>query len=270
MKGTVGHMEARMGRSRRHWSRWLYRIQWALLGAMFLTAALLRVGWLSYPRAFELFMVAGIAALGVTLLSMLVFMWGLVKGHPEARAAALWAAVLGLVPLALPLLTVGRQNFEVPPIHDISTDLDNPPQFDVVLSLRKPGDNSADYGGASVAQQQRGAAVYKDIEPLELPLSVAQATQLAEQVARGLGWRVIASYPARGHLEAVDRTRLLGLSEDIVVRIQPSGGESANQKASKVDIRSASRVGISDLGSNGERIRSFLKEMRRRGTSKEQ
>ncbi len=263
-------MEARIGRSRRHWSRWLYRIQWTLLGAMFLVAALLRVGWLSYPRAFDLFMVAGIAALGVTLLSMLVFMWGLVKGHPEARAAALWAASLGLAPLALPLLTVGRHNFEVPPIHDISTDLDNPPKFDAVLSLRKPGDNSTDYGGAPVAQQQRSAAVYKDIEPLVLPLSVAQATQLAEQVAGELGWRVIAAYPVRGHLEAVDRTRLLGLSEDIVVRIRPSGDESASQQASRVDIRSASRVGISDLGSNGERIRAFLREMRKRGTSAEQ
>ncbi|MFV8783171.1 DUF1499 domain-containing protein [Microbulbifer sp. SA54] len=272
MKGTVDHMEARIGRSRRHWSRWLYRIQWTLLGAMFLGAALLRVGWLSYPRAFNLLMVAGLAALVVALLSMLVFMWGLVKGHPEARAAALWAAVLGLAPVAVPLLTVGRANFDVPPIHDITTDLDNPPRFEAVLSLRKPGDSSADYGGEPVAQLQRNAAVYSDIRPILVPLPVAQATALAEQVGRDLGWRVIASVPARGRLEAVARTPLLGLSEDIVVRIEPAEGENAskaNEKVSKVDVRSASRVGISDLGSNAKRIRRFLNEMRRRSGSPE-
>ena len=246
-----------------HWSRWLLRVQWLLLAIIFVAGLALRLDLVNFRPAFQVFKYAGLAALGVALLSILVFIWGLVKRHPESRRAALWAVILGLLPVAVPLLTVGRSNFEVPPIHDISTDLQNPPQYQAVLSLRKKTDNSAEYGGEAVAEQQRLADIYADIQPLQVKLPVDKTTELAAEVADDLGWRVVADNPAQGHLEAVDRTLLLGFSDDIVVRV------TADKGVSRVDIRSSSRVGQSDLGANAKRIRSFLSELHARAQEEE-
>lgn len=241
-----------------HWSRWLLRAQWLLLAAIFIAGLALRLGLMDYRPVFQVFKFAGLGALGVALVSILVFIWGLVKRHPDSRRNAIWATVLGLLPVAVPLLTVGQGNFEVPPIHDITTDLKNPPRYEAVLSLRKKSENSPEYGGEAVASQQREADIYADIHPLQLAMPVARATELSAAVAKDLGWRLVALEPERGHLEAVDRTPLLGFSDDVVVRV------TAEQDGSRVDIRSSSRVGVSDLGANAKRVRSFLSELQAR------
>lgn len=247
----------RSGR-KRHWSRWLYRTQWLLLTLIALAVVAVRLGLLNYMAAIEVFKYAGLAAVAVALFSILVFIWGLVRRHPVARSAALWAAVLGVIPVAVPLFVVGEHNFRAPPIHDISTDLQDPPVFEAILSLRAPGDNSPDYAGAEVASQQRNSPLYQDIQPLLLNMSVAEATELAALVAQKLGWRVVAKSPNQGRLEAVARTPVLGFTEDVVVRVRKEG------EGVKVDVRSASRARAFDLGSNGERIRTFLRQLRER------
>ncbi|WP_237060599.1 DUF1499 domain-containing protein [Microbulbifer sediminum] len=238
-----------------HWSRWLVRIQLLLIAVIFVAGLALRLELVHFRLVFQVFKYAGLAALGMALASMLVFIWGLVKRHADARRAALWAVVLGLLPVAVPLLTVGKSNFGVPPIHDITTDLGNPPAYRAVLSLREEGDNSAEYDGEEVARQQREADIYEDIRPLDLDLPVARVTAMAAQVAEDLGWRIVARDDETGHLEAVDRTPLLGFSDDVVVRV------TRVEKGARVDVRSSSRVGISDLGANAERIRRFLGEL---------
>ncbi|WP_105103883.1 DUF1499 domain-containing protein [Microbulbifer pacificus] len=247
----------RSGR-KRHWSRWLYRTQWTLLAIIALAVAALRLDLIRYQAAFEVFKYAGLAAVAVALVSILVFIWGLVTRHPKARKAALLATALGVIPVAIPLFSVGEHNFGAPPIHDISTDLKDPPAFEAVVSLRNPGDNSPDYPGDAVASQQRDAPLYGDIRPLQLNMTVAEATELADTVAQRLGWRVVAKSPRKGRLEAVARTPILGFTEDVVVRVKKEG------QGVKVDIRSASRTRTADLGSNGQRIRVFLKEMKSR------
>lgn len=242
---------------KRHWSRWLYRIQWALLAVIFLAAVALRLKLLHYQVVFDIFTYAGLGALAMALVSMLVFLWGMVRRNGEARNAALWAMVLGLVPVAVPLFTVGQDNFRMPPIHDISTDLQDPPRFEAAISLRTKNDHSVEYPGEAVANQQRGEAAYQDIVPLQLQMTVPQATELANAVATELGWRVVTNSPGHGLLEAVDRTPILGFSDDIVVRIRQQGS------GVRVDVRSASRVGVGDMGVNAERIRKFLALMRK-------
>ncbi|MEW5250324.1 DUF1499 domain-containing protein [Microbulbifer discodermiae] len=238
-----------------HWSRWLVRVQLLLLTVIVLAGLALRLDLLGFRVVFQVFKYAGVAALAVALISLLVFVWGLVKRHADSRRAAIWGVLLGLLPVALPLLTVGKDNFDVPPIHDISTDLHNPPQYEEVLTLRREGDNSAAYGGEALAEAQRGADIYADMLPLQVDLPVARVTELAAEVAAELGWRIVAEDPERGHLEAVDRTLLLGFRDDVVVRVTPSG------EGSRVDVRSSSRVGVSDLGANAQRIRTFLREL---------
>lgn len=238
-----------------HWSRWLVRAQWLLLAIIFCAALAVRLQLVHFGPVFQVFRFAGLAMLCVVLLSMPVFIWGLVKRHADARRAALWATVLGLVPVAVPLMTMGQGNLNAPPISDISTDLKDPPQYRAVLSLRHRDDNSAEYAGEAVARQQRDADMYDDIRPLVLSMPVSRATELAAEVARELGWRIVAEDPERGRLEAVDRTPLLGLSSDVVVRVQAEGD------GTRVDIRSSSRVGKGDLGTNAERIREFLGDL---------
>ncbi|SDK29562.1 DUF1499 domain-containing protein [Microbulbifer yueqingensis] len=238
-----------------HWSGWLVRAQLVLVGTILVAGLALRLDLAHFRPVFQVFKYAGLGMLGVALASMLVFIWGLVKRQPATRTAALWAVVLGLLPVAVPLLTVGRDNFSVPPIHDITTDLENPPRYRAVLALREEGDNSARYDGEQVARQQREADIYEDIRPLELDQSVAEVTAMAAEAAKDLGWRIVARDDRAGHLEAVDRTPLLGFRDDVVVRVTTQDG------GSRVDVRSSSRVGVSDLGANAERIRRFLTEL---------
>ncbi|CAA9298340.1 MAG: hypothetical protein AVDCRST_MAG11-645, partial [uncultured Gemmatimonadaceae bacterium] len=125
-----------------------------------------------------------------------------------------------------------------------------PPAF-VALRDRRPGaTNPVEYGGPAVAAQQR--AGYPDLAPAVLPVPPAQAVARAAAVARELGWTVVAVDPAAGRVEASDRTRWFGFTDDVVVRVAPQG------TGSRVDVRSLSRVGGSDVGANARRVRAFL------------
>ncbi|HEV2334660.1 MAG TPA: DUF1499 domain-containing protein [Stellaceae bacterium] len=142
-----------------------------------------------------------------------------------------------------------------PAIHDITTDWDNPPQFSAILPLREAARaNSVAYEGAAVSDRQRKA--YPDIVPLTLDLAPAEALERAFEVARQLGWAIVASDPAAGRIEASQRTRWFGFTDDIVVRV------TAADAGSRVDVRSVSRVGRGDFGVNAARVRRFLAALR--------
>jgi uncharacterized protein (DUF1499 family) len=137
-----------------------------------------------------------------------------------------------------------------PPIHDITTDTQNPPTFVAILPLRKDALNSATYGGESVAEQQRRA--YPDIRPLELPLPPAKAFDRALAAARAMGWTIDAADSTAGRIEATATTAWFGFKDDIVVGIRP------DSVGSRVDVRSVSRVGKGDIGTNAARVRGYL------------
>jgi len=139
----------------------------------------------------------------------------------------------------------------MPPIHDISTDVVNPPSLSALLPLRTGAANPPEYGGAAVAAQQRKA--YPDIKTAVLDLPPDRAFAACLQTAHSLGWRVVSQRPDEGMIEATDTTFWFGFTDDIVVRVSPAG-----TGRSLVDVRSLSRVGIGDMGTNAARIRSFL------------
>jgi uncharacterized protein (DUF1499 family) len=142
-----------------------------------------------------------------------------------------------------------------PAIHDITTDWDNPPQFHAILPLREAlKANPVAYEGAKVSDRQREA--YPDIAPLTLDLAPKEALERALGVARQIGWTIVASDPAAGRIEASQRTRWFGFTDDVVVRITAVGA------GSRVDLRSVSRVGRGDFGVNAARVRRFLAAMR--------
>jgi len=145
----------------------------------------------------------------------------------------------------------------VPPIHDISTDLDHPPAFVALRAVREAAPNGGDYPGQTTARLQREA--YPSIKPLRLVAKPKAVFTAADQVARDMGWRIVAADPAEGRIEAVARTFWFGFYDDIVIRITV-----ADDGHTQVDVRSASRVGKSDLGTNARRVGEFLRRLQAR------
>jgi uncharacterized protein (DUF1499 family) len=206
-----------------------------------------RAGVWPYTAGFQLLRWAvyvGVAAAAVAVIFLIV---------PRLRAVAprakLMAIVLGLGVAYVPWHML-QQAKALPPIHDISTDLTDPPVFEAVLPLRANATNPAVYGGAALATAQRQG--YPDIQPLRLPFSAAQAWTRALAVARAMGWEIVAADANRGRIEATDTTRWFGFKDDIVVRVVPA------DSGCRIDVRSVSRVGKSDAGTNAKRIRAYL------------
>ncbi|MDE2457434.1 MAG: DUF1499 domain-containing protein [Burkholderiales bacterium] len=172
-----------------------------------------------------------------------------------ARRRAGWALLAALVlnlAVAGPPIALLWQARHLPLIHDISTDTEHPPAFVAVLALRKNARNPVDWVPATGAAQR---LAYPDIRPLHLDLAPAAALARARTVALAMGWDLVDVSEPDLRLEATATTLLFGFKDDVVVRVtpQPSG--------CIVDIRSLSRVGSSDLGTNARRVRNFLQRM---------
>jgi uncharacterized protein (DUF1499 family) len=165
-------------------------------------------------------------------------------------------SLAGLI-ISLALVSISlewyHQARSVPPIHDITTDTSNPPEFVAILPIRKNAPNSSGYGGPRMAEEQRRA--YPDIVPLFLSVPPATAFDRALSVASQMGWRLVDADKSEGRIEAIATTFWFGFKDDVVIRIEKA------DSGSRVDIRSVSRVGVSDLGTNAKRIREFLREM---------
>lgn len=142
----------------------------------------------------------------------------------------------------------------VPRIHDITTDTDNPPQFVALLAVRQRTSNGPEYGGAKIAREQKDA--YPDIQPVLLPEPPARAFDRALAAARAMGWEIVAAERSQGQIEATATTRWFRFKDDVIVRIQPSAN------GSRLDIRSKSRLGRSDLGANATRIRAYVQKLK--------
>jgi len=188
----------------------------------------------------------GVALLAVIELAVPIFRRG------NARILAL-ALVLGLAAAAPPVAMLQFAK-SLPYIHDITTDTDDPPAFEALLAAREASPNKAAYGGEKVAAEQKRA--YPDIQPLTLALAPAQAFERALAAAREEGWDIAGADAAKGRIEATATTVWFGFRDDIVVRVRAADGSS------RIDVRSVSRVGLSDLGANAKRVRDYLSRIR--------
>lgn len=202
-----------------------------------------RLGLLLMPLGAGLAILAIIAALAQVAMPR----WR--RPGPSILLAALVVGTLALLPVLL-LWSMARG---VPPIHDITTDAADPPGFVALLPARRESANGADYR-REVHELQRGA--YADIQPLVLQDPPGRVFQRALDAARSLGWDVAASDAKAGRIEATDTTFWWGFKDDVVVRVRAEG------EGTRVDVRSMSRVGRSDLGANAARVRAFLEELR--------
>lgn len=185
---------------------------------------------------------AGVVALAGLILS---------RGRPpKVLAAALVGVVVGAAVAYIPWSW--KQTLDaLPYIHDISTDVQNPPAFVAVKKLRKEGDHPVEYDGPEVAEQQRKA--YPDITTLIMVADKDKVFAAAEQAIRAMKLEIVEANAAEGRIEATHTSLFYGFKDDMVVRIVADG------IGSRVDVRSKSRVGRSDLGQNAKRIRTFTR-----------
>jgi uncharacterized protein (DUF1499 family) len=138
----------------------------------------------------------------------------------------------------------------LPYIHDITTDTANPPTFVALADARKASANGLEYQGAEIAGKQKQA--YPEIVPLSSQLPPVELFKKAETAARMAGWEIAAADAQAGRIEATATSLIYRFKDDIVIRITPAGN------GSQLDMRSMSRVGQSDVGTNAKRIREFI------------
>jgi uncharacterized protein (DUF1499 family) len=214
----------------------------AVVGALLLLAAGagVRLGLWTYSTGFVLLRYAAYTGIAAAVLALVALF--LPQGRPRWIAALLAALAIGAATAYLPY-SVQERARSAPRINDITTDTEKPPQF------RKP----LPYGGRQVAEQQREA--YPDIQPAVLAAGPEAAFTRALVVAQAMGWDILDAQPKEGRLEATATTFWFGFTDDIVVRItpQPAG--------SRIDVRSKSRVGRGDTGTNAQRVRAYLKRL---------
>lgn len=225
--------------------------------ALFLAGTGSRLGWWEFRSGFTVLTWAAYGGLAAAALSL----GGMVVARPGGARRGFLLALIGLIGglvIAWIPWQWGQTAKRLPMIHDISTDTDTPPVFVAVLPLRAGAPNSADYGGPEIAAQQR--AGYPDLKPLVLQEPPSQAFTRALAAAREMGWEIVASEPNEGRIEATATTFWFGFKDDVVVRVTPSNG------GSRIDVRSVSRVGRSDVGANAKRISAYLERIAR-GTS---
>ena len=207
------------------------------------------VGWWHFRTGFTILEYGAYGGISAGLISLI----GLAMNRKHRDRLLLYLGIAGLM---VGLLTVGipwswlKIAKTVPPIHDIATDTVNPPQFEYVIPLREGALNSLQYGGPEVAKLQK--EFYPDIVPAILLNSPEVLFKRALKVGRDMGWEIIDADPAQGRIEATATTTWFGFKDDIVILIQSYEGGSL------INVRSVSRVGKSDVGTNAMRIRQFL------------
>jgi uncharacterized protein (DUF1499 family) len=165
-----------------------------------------------------------------------------------ARTAAI-AALPVLVGVAMIAPAIGK-----PVIHDISTDLADPPQFVAGLAQRGAQSNPLQRDPELDAAQRAG---YPALAGIDSPLAPAAAVQRAADTARALGWTVYSVDAENGLVEASETTFWFRFTDDVAIRVRPGGS------GSRIDLRSVSRVGKGDLGANARRIERFAERFAR-------
>lgn len=235
----------------------------------------------------------GFAAVAAAVLGVI---GALLARHVSATLIGVLALVLGFGSFAWPWMML-RHAEAVPPIHDISTNTAHPPRFLALAQARAKAPNGLDYGGggphiaeAEVASLAKfldspagrknpqhetvaractswsptclaavQAAYYPDIRPLPAPgIEPARAYEAALGTARAMGWKIAASDAATRHIEASATTTWFGFTDDIAINVVPVGSGSV------VNVRSESRLGLSDLGKNAARVSDYLNQLAHR------
>ncbi|MBA3879301.1 MULTISPECIES: DUF1499 domain-containing protein [Sphingomonas] len=247
----------------------LARLALLLSGGGLLAAIVGAVGTGSGSFGFKIGLLLLVLGFLASSLGGLVGIVALVRGRRSGRANR-WSTVIAL---AIALVFGGyfmaqlSTALRVPPIHDITTNLADVPQF---TTLAERADNFAAIPGegdpafAGMDARTRWAAIhrtaYGDLQTLHLPLDTAAAMGHATRLVQARGWAIAKVDAASGIIEATDTSLFFRFRDDVIVRIRP---DLSSRGGAILDMRSVSRVGESDIGVNAKRIRAFLADMKK-------
>jgi uncharacterized protein (DUF1499 family) len=235
-------------------SSWLTKSHSGLLVLtvlVFVAAALSGTGyaneWWDIGTAFRILGVSAIIAGGIAVIAI-VTLWimALKRAHSEGRlvrgfiSVILFTACLGFAYNVYDQFVTAQI---APPIHDVTTDLIDIPQF-AVLNPQNPNNDNWEI------QHKAG---YGTLKPLELDMSVEDVIVKAEKASVDFGWNVAAMDLANGRLEVTETTKWFSFKDDLVLRVRAKEGGG-----SIVDARSVSRFAGSDIGVNAARIRKLF------------
>ncbi len=251
------------------WTRRIVRLAMvlAIIGGIAVPLAALGTRLELWPVTFGLGMLLGgalVAAAGLAV-GTISCLWSMATRSGQGLRMGMIAVVIGAAVAFVPLSKVldARSN-NYPAIHDITTDTEHAPEFIAIAPLRGEDANSIDYddkflpknglagenGGKHFSEVQ--AEFYPDIQPVLVQRPINQAFDQALSAAKAQGWEIVAAVPEDGRIEATDTTFWFGFKDDVVIRLEDKGA------LTQLDIRSSSRVGMSDVGKNADRIRTFL------------
>lgn len=236
---------------------WARRLALFSLAATFVAIVIVRSGALDIVPALST--LAGALVLAVVAIVLAcaagVVIW--MEGTGGIRES-LTALFIGLALIAYPLY-LGVKAYRLPAIYDVTTDPIDPPRFEAIARLRPRDANPITYAGLHVAELQRKA--YSDIEPDLTTATPQEAYDAALKVITKRRWHVVdarppqATAPRDGLIEAIARTPILSFRDDVVVRVRPA------PDGARIDVRSASRYGRHDLGTNAARVRALIDDV---------
>lgn len=209
----------------------------------------------SLGTAFSVLRNAAYATFGLILVNLLAIYLTL----PGKRKRGMAFGITGLVLTFAVIITAVYWQSEAqkyPPIHDITTNIENPPAFEKIIALRSDSPNPHEYLGGETSDMQR--EFYTDLQPIVLNKSSETVFNRAVSLAESREWTLVSANRENLKIEATEKLPWFGFKDDVVIRLQPQ-----DENRTLVDMRSKSRIGRSDLGLNAYRIQQFLEDLQK-------
>lgn len=206
----------------------------------------------SLGMAFTLLTYSAYAAIGLAVIN-LISVWFLRKSKAKAIVYVVFSLIITATVAGTAVYWQQRAQ-SVPPIHDITTDLNNPPEFSAMVRLRADAPNPPEYAGPETAEMQRES--YPEIQPLTVSHDVQDVIDAAVMMISEREWKLVAVNRKEGRIEATETLPWFGFKDDVVLRFTQT-----DMGGTIVDMRSKSRIGRGDVGVNAQRIEDFLEEL---------
>jgi len=209
----------------------------------------------SLGTAFSVLRNAAYSMVGLILLNLLAIYLTRPGGGKKGMSFGITGLVLSLAVVATAVYWQSEAQ-KYPPIHDITTDIANPPEFDEIVPLRAEAPNPPEYVGGETTEMQR--EFYTELQTLELNESPQIVFEAAVSLIESRGWRLVSADRENLKIEATEKLSWFGFKDDVVIRLQ-----TEDQNKTLVDMRSKSRIGRSDLGVNAYRIQQFFLDLQK-------
>lgn len=215
-----------------------------------------RLGFWEFGAGFGILKWSVYVATGAVVLAIAGVALALPAGAKLLDIRLVTAMIVGLAVFGIPY-SFAQQFKKAPTVADATTNIEDPPSFVALAPIRKEtAKNPLEYRRDEAADLQQRyfpdltAGVESDQPPAEV---IRRATMVAED----MGFEIVDASPEEGRLEATDTTFWFGFKDDVVVRarLQENG-------QTRVDVRSASRVGYLDGGLNARRVQDFLQALK--------